>query len=307
MKTSLARALVIAAVLLVLLATMLAFQVRQTEQVVVTRFGQPIRVITTPGLYARLPWPLESLNRIDTRLNFHEVRLAECLTRDKRNLVVPVFVAWRVNDPLKFLEAVGNPDNAEVKLESLVSSSENTVLGTYDFRQLVSENPAEVKLDEIEGKLTSSVSSQALSAFGIGVEQIGIERVTLPEANTESVFERMRAERSQYAEQYLAEGRQQADAIRAKTDSQKTVILAEAQKNADIKRGEAEAQASRIYSQAHSQGPEFYLLLREVDTLKKALSQNTTLVLDANSPPFTLLKSDPSDSLTAPDHESKKQ
>ncbi len=305
MKNSLlTRVLIVTAVLALLLVAMVGFQVRQTEQVVVTRFGQPVRVITAPGLYARLPWPLESVNRVDTRLNFHEVRLAECLTRDKRNLVVPVFVAWRVNDPLKFLEAVGNLDSAEVKLESLVSSAENTLFGTYDFRQLVSADPAEVKLDEIEAKLTSAVSKQALGAFGIGVEQIGIERVTLPEANTQPVFDRMRAERSQYAEQYLAEGRQQADAIRAKTDSQKTVILAEAQKDADIKRGEAEAQASRIYSQAHSQGPEFYLLLREVETLKKALSQNTTLVLDANAPPFSLLKSDGPDPLT--DHESKK-
>ena len=98
---------------------------------------------------------------------------------------------------------------------------------------------------------------------------MGIERITLPEANTSYVFERMRAERSQFAERYLAEGRQQADAIRAKTNADKTVILAEAQKQAEIKRGQGEAEAAHIYSKAHSQNPELYLFLRELETLEK--------------------------------------
>ncbi len=255
---SITRLLVVALVTLALLSFMLCFQVRQTEQAVVTRFGQPVRVITEPGLYFKLPWPIDTVNRVDIRLNFHEVRLSEALTKDKRNLIIPVFVAWKVADPLKFLEAVGGRENAESKLESLVGSSENTILGGYEFKQIVSADPADVKLSEIEDKLTESITSQTRNSFGITVEQVGIERVTLPEANTTSVFERMRSERSQFAEQYLAEGRQQADAIRAKTDTEKTVILAEAQKDAEIKRGEAEAQAAHIYSQAHSQGPEFY-------------------------------------------------
>ncbi|MEI9999291.1 MAG: protease modulator HflC [Verrucomicrobiota bacterium] len=272
-RPSFTRIVVVGLVVAALLAYLLCFQVRQTEQVVVTRFGQPVRVITRAGLHEKLPWPIETVNRVDIRLNFHEVRLAEALTRDKRNLIIPVYVAWRVTDPLKFLEAIGTPDNAEAKLDSLVGSAENSILGTYDFRQIVSENPADVKLAEIEAQLTAAVAGQARDSFGLTVEQIGIERVTLPEANTLAVFERMRAERAQFAEQYLAEGRQQADAIRAKTDAQKTVILADAQKNAEIKRGEAEAEASHILQPAQSQNPEFYLLLREVETLKKTLSQ----------------------------------
>ncbi len=252
---SITRFLVVALAVFALLLFTISFQVRQTEQAVVTRFGQPVRVITEPGLHVKLPWPIETVTRIDARLNFHEVRLAEALTRDKRNLIVPIFIAWKVADPLKFLEAMGNLENAENKLDSLVGSAENTILGRYDFKQLVSANAGDVKLGEIEEKVTESVAGQARNSFGIEVAQAGIERVTLPEANTASVFERMRSERAQFAEQFLAEGRQEADAIRAKTDSQKTVILAEAQKDAEVKRGEAEAEAARIYSQAHRQGP----------------------------------------------------
>lgn len=301
------RLIVVASVLAALISFLICFQVRQTEQAVVTSFGRPVRIITEPGLYFKLPWPLEAVTRVDVRLNFHEVRLSETLTRDKRNLIVPVFVAWKVADPLKFLEAMGSAENAENKLDSLVGSAENTILGNYDFKQLVSANPDDIRIPEIEEKLTGTVAAAAQNSFGIAIEQVGIERVTLPEANTLSVFERMRAERSQFAEQYLAEGRQEADAIKAKADTQKTVILADAQKQAEIRRGEAEADAAHIYSQAQDQSPDLYLLLRQVDTLKKTLSQNTTLVLDANAPPFDLLKSDSAETSTSSDHDSQKK
>jgi modulator of FtsH protease HflC len=278
---------------------MVAFQVRQNEKAVVTRFGKPVHVIIDPGLYMKWPWPIETVNRIDVRLNFYEVRLSEALTKDRRNVIVPVFVAWRVEDPLKFLEAIGTVDNARNKLDSLVSSAKNTILGTYEFKQLVSAaSENDVKIPEIEEKVTALSSEQARKSFGIEIQQIGIERITLPEANTGYVFERMRAERSQFAERYLAEGRQQADAIKSRVNAQKTVILAEAQKTAEIKRGEAEAEAARIYSKAHSQSPTLYLFLRELETLKKTINPNTTLVLDANQAPFDLLRTGPNPSST---------
>jgi membrane protease subunit HflC len=220
----------------------------------------------------------------------YEVRLSEALTRDRRNIIIPVFIAWKVEEPLKFLEALGNVDNAKSKLESLVSSAKNTVLGTCDFKQLVSaEDHSDIKLAEVEEKIARIVEPQARNAFGIGIEQVGIERITLPEANTSYVFDRMRAERSQFAERYLAQGRQQADAIRTEANSQKTLLLAEAQKQADITRGKGEAEAAQIYEKAHEQDPDLYLFLRQLETLKATIDQNTTLVLDGRQAPFNLL------------------
>jgi membrane protease subunit HflC len=171
-------------VLLVLFSFMIGFQVRQNEQVVLTRFGSPTRVIHKPGLYAKWPWPIEKVNRFDARLNFYEIRLSEALTKDKRNVIVPVFVAWRIVDPQRFLEAIGSTENAKAKLDSLVSSAKNTVLGNYDFGQLVSVKPEDVKLPEIEEKIAGLTSGQARNSFGVAIEQVGIERVTLPEVNT---------------------------------------------------------------------------------------------------------------------------
>jgi membrane protease subunit HflC len=280
-------------VLIVLFSFMLGFQVRQNEQVVLTRLGNPVRVIQHPGLYLKWPWPIEKVNRFDARLNFYEIRLSEALTKDKRNVVVPAFVAWRITNPQKFLEAIASVENAQGKLDSLVSSAKNTVLGSFDFNQLVSVKPEDVKLAEIETKIIQLTSGQALHSFGIQIEQVGIERVTLPEVNTSFVFERMRAERAQFAARYRAEGQQEADAINAQTDAEKTVLLAEARKSAEETRGKAEAEVAHIYSGAHQEQPDLYRFLRELEALKKVVNQNTTLVLDANSPPFDLLKTGP--------------
>ena len=301
MKTQLLIRLAIAAVvLLILIFFMIGFQVRHNDAVVLTRFGQPVRVIQEPGLYLKWPWPIDKANRFEARLNFFDTRISEALTRDKRNVIVPVFVAWKISDPLKFLETMGSTENAQNRLDSLIGSAKNTVLGRYDFSQLVSVNPTDVKLGEIERTIKDATAPQAKHSFGIEIAQVGIERLTLPQVNTKYVFERMSAERAQFAERYRAEGRQQADQIRAQTDAERTVILANAQKEAEETRGKAEAEAARIYAAAHSQAPEFYKFLRGLDVLKKVVNPNTTLVIDANAPPFDLLKAAPGKQVPIP-------
>jgi membrane protease subunit HflC len=296
MKTQIiVRGLIGALVGALLLFVMLTFQVRQNERVVLTRFGRPVRVLVEPGLYGKWLWPIETVNRFDARLDFYDARISEALTRDRRNVIIPVYVAWRIEDPLKFLQSLGNVENARSKLDGLVTSARNTVLGGYDFGQLVSTNRDEVKIPEIEHAITELVAQQGKQSFGIAVEQVGIKRLTLPEANTEFVFERMRAERAQFAAQYRAEGQQRADEVRAKTDADKTVILADARKYAEETRGKAEAEAARIYRTAHEKDPSLYKFLRELDALKQITATNTTVVLDTATPPFDLLRPAPKD------------
>jgi len=291
MKSSLyfrvATALIVAAVLAV---AMFTFQVRQNETVVLTRFGRPVRVQQEPGLFGKWPWPVETANRFDARLDFFEGRLSEALTRDRRNVIVPVYVAWRVADPLRFLESVGSPANARAKLDSLVTSAKNTVLGNYDYHQLVSTNRADVKLAAIESAIVALVAPQAQQSFGVAIATVVIKGLSLPEANTKFVFDRMRAERAQFAAKFRAEGRQAADEIRARTDAERTVLLAEARQFAEETRGAAEAEAAKIYAAAHAQDPELYRFLRELETLRQVTGTNTTLVLDGNAAPFHHLR-----------------
>ena len=284
------RALIALVVVAILGFAMFSFQVASNESAVLTRFGSPVRTLPEAGLYFKWPWPIDTVHRFDTRLAFYDTRLSEALTQDKRNVILPVFVAWRVADPLKFLQALGTPTAAPTKLDSLATSARNALLGRYDFQELVSTDPAKLKLAELEQRLMESIRPQALAAFGIAIEQVGLKRIALPEANTLYVFERMKAERGQYAARYRAEGRREAEELRAKTDAERTVLLAEAQKFAEETRGKAEAEAAKIYSDAHTQDPQFYKFLRELETLRKVTRENTTLILDTDTAPFNQLK-----------------
>ena len=286
----LTRVLIAALVVAILGFAMFSFQVASNESAVLTRFGSPVRTLKEPGLYFKWPWPIDTVSRFDARLSFYDTRLSEALTQDKRNVILPVFLAWRVADPLKFLQALGTPAAAPSKLDSLATSARNALLGRYDFQQLVSTDPATLKLTELEQRLADAIRPQALAAFGIAIEQVGLKRIALPEANTLYVFERMKAERGQYAARYRAEGRREAEELRAKTDAERTVLLAEAQKFAEETRGKAEAEAAKIYAEAHAQDPQFYTFLRELETLRKVTRENTTLILDTDTAPFNQLK-----------------
>ena len=286
----LTRALIALIVCSLLGFAMFSFQVASNESAVLTRFGSPVRTLAEPGLYFKWPWPIDAVNRFDKRLSFYDTRISEALTRDKRNVILPLFLAWRIEDPLKFLQALGTPAAVPSKLDSLATSARNALLGSYDFQQLVVADPAEIKLAEFEQRLADTIRPQALESFGIRIEQVGLKRIALPEANTVYVFERMRAERGQYAAKFRAEGRREAEELRARTDAEKTTLLAEAQKYAEETRGKAEAEAARIYADAHSQNPDFYQFIRELDALKKVTKTNTTLILDTASSPFNQLK-----------------
>ena len=284
------RALIALVVVAILGFAMCSHQVASNEVAVLVRFGSPVRTLTAPGLYFKWPWPVDTVHRFDTRLAFHDTRVSEALTRDKRNVIIPVFVAWRVADPLKFLQSLGTPAAAPAKLDSLATSARNALLGRHDFLDLVSIDPARSKLAAFEQDLADAIRPQSLDAFGIAIEQVGLKRIALPEANTSYVFERMRAERGQYAARYRAEGRREAEELRAKTDAEKTVLLADAQKYAEETRGRAEAEAARIYAEAHAQAPEFYRFTRELEALRRVAKSNTTLVLDTATSPFTPLR-----------------
>jgi membrane protease subunit HflC len=284
------RILIAAIVVTVLGCAMFSFQVASNESAVLTRFGSPVRTLNDPGLYFKWPWPVDTVHRYDQRLAFYDTRISEALTQDKRNVILPVLLAWRVADPLKFLQSLGTLAAAPTKLDSLATSARNALLGRYDFQELVSTDPAKLKLAELEQRLAETIRPQALAAFGIAIEQVGLKRIARPEANTLYVFERMKAERGQYAAKFRAEGRREAEELRAKTDAERTVLLAEAQKFAEETRGQAEADAARIYAEAHAQDPKFYTFLRELETLRKVTRENTTLILDTDTAPFNQLK-----------------
>jgi modulator of FtsH protease HflC len=264
---------------------------REHERVIVLRFGEPRRVLAEAGWHARLPWPLERVVRVDARLHQGELRLSETLTRDQRNLIAPMFYAWRVADPVRYLAALGgSAEVASQRLDALITTARNAALGQMEFDQLVSVAGGQETLARFEREVLAVAKPLSASQLGIELVDTGVLAINLPQANTEAVFRRMRAERKREAERYRAEGRREAETMKATTDREVAVILAEARREAEETRGRAEASAARIYAEAHGKDPEFYAFLRELQSLRTLVDRNTTLVLDTDAAPFRLLK-----------------
>lgn len=272
------------------LASACGFIVSETESALVLRFGKPVRVIGKSGFYLRLPAPLERVVPISRRLHHADIRLSETLTKDRRNVIVPVFFTWRVAEPLVYHVAVGNAENATAKLDALVTSARNSVLGRHPFGDLVAAEGREPKLAELEQEMLALAAGDARENFGIELLSAGISRIQLPEANTESVFRRMRAERKREATHLRAEGRAKATEMKAEADQKSAGLIADAKRQAEEIRGKAEAEAAAIYARAHGAAPEFYRFLREMQSLRTVVDKNTTVVLDTSVAPFHWLK-----------------
>jgi len=270
-----------AAVALALLVWLTFFAVRETEFALITQFGKPVRTVTDAGLHVK--WFFQSATYFDRRLRVYDPRPSEFLTRDKKNLVIESYVAWRIRDPKHFVETVGDPVSAEMRLHDIVWSGLSAVLGTHDLDSIVAPSAASVQAESFLDQLTAATGSSALSQYGIEIVDVRIKRLNLPEQNKQSVYARMRAERERIARQYRAEGEEQALRIRADADRQRDEILSAAYKEAEKTRGEGDAAATRTYSQAYSRNPKFYKLVRTLESYKKILDDKTTAILSSDS------------------------
>ncbi len=257
------------------------YSVHETEFALVTQFGRPVRTVADAGLHVK--WPFQSILWFDKRLRIYNPRPSEFLTRDKKNLVIENYVAWRIEDPNRFVQTVGDTAAAEMRLHDIIWSGLSASLGTQDLESLVSASPDRVHTGQMLDLLTTSSERAAVNQYGIRIVDIRIKRLNLPEQNKQSVFARMRAERERIAMQYRAEGEQQALAIRADADREKEEILSAAYKEAETIRGQGDAEATRIYGQAYSKNPQFYKLLRTLEAYKKVLDDKTTIILNSDS------------------------
>jgi membrane protease subunit HflC len=269
------------AIAVLLLVYLTFFAVRETDFVLVTQFGRPVRTITTAGLHMK--WFFQTNIYFDKRLRIYNPRPSEFLTQDKKNIVIENYVAWRIEDPERFVQTVGDPIAAEMRLHDIIWSGLSAALGTHDMESIVSTSSDRIKAAEMLDHLTDMTDIAALKQYGIKVLDVRIKRLNLPEQNKQSVYARMRAERERIARQYRAEGEEQALSIRADADKQKEEILSVAYKDAEKVRGEGDAESTRIYSAAYTKNPRFYKLLRTLESYKKILDDKTTAILSSDS------------------------
>ena len=279
-------ALIAAAVALLWLSSAL-FTVDAREVVVVTLFGDPGQEIRAPGLHVKAPWPIHELRRYDARAQLLNLPAAELLTRDKKNLVVEAFALWRVAEPRRFLETVQSPEGAALRLTDLINSRVAGALGQADFADILSTERQ--SSDLLPATVLTDVSAAAQARFGIVVLDVRLRHVGLPLQNEQSIYERMRAERSRTASRYRSEGEEQALGIRAKSDREAAEILAEARASAAEIRAKAEERAAALYAEAYRTDPALYRLLRELETSRALLDEDATVILDPGEAPFSTL------------------
>ncbi len=278
-----------AVVIALILARTSVFVVDETRTAIVTQFGRPTSVIADPGLHWKAPQPVQAVRFFDKRLLVYDPKPVEFLTNDKKNIVADAFVAWRIEDPRRFLETVNDRAGAEVRMADIVSSELGAALGRYQLHALVSVVPEEMRIAAIMDSVTAACNATATSNFGIDIADVRMKRLAFPEQNKQSVFDRMRAERGRIAMRYRSEGEEEAIGIRAEADRQKQEILAEAYRQAEVIKGDGDAQAARIYAEAFGADPEFYKFVRKLESYGKFLDDKTTVILSSDSELLDLL------------------
>ncbi len=259
-------ALIALLVVLLVLSDATLFTVDQTQQVLITQFGDPVRVIIQPGLHVKKPF-VQDVISFDKRLLGVELPGEEVILGDQRRLIVDSFVVYRIKDPLKYYQAVGSGDFAiQGRLSSIVTGSLRRVLGNNTLPQVLSSDR-----DRIMATIRNEVNAE-MPGFGVSIEDVRIRRADLPPENTQAILQRMQSERQRIAALARAEGAEASAKIRADADRERTVLLAEANATGDRLRGEGEAGATGIYAKAFSQDPWFFGVWRTLQGYRDALA-----------------------------------
>lgn len=320
-------------VLLVVVVALLAaftsaFAVDRTEYVYVTQFGRHVATFdgaTQGGLHWKLPWPVQSVQRIDSRLQYFDLPGTELLTHDPRSqtidktLTVVAYVCWKVSDEEGvdwFIRRVGTSERARTLLGERIRGQLGAVIGRMKMDDLFNTDPGKVEatLEQIRQRLLydranadepqgpESLERQARGDLGIDVVDVRLRRTSHPESVRQAIYERIRSERKRKVADYESQGKQQARDILSKADREASDIRARARAAKRKLEGQADAEADRIRNEAHSKDPQFYAFLKKLEEYRRILGDsNTVLLLSSHRELFDLLFKPPSpDGKTAP-------
>jgi membrane protease subunit HflC len=287
------------------------YAVDVSEFAYVTRFGEPIATVdggTAAGLHFKMPWPVDSVLRVDRRLQVFDLPAVESLTRDPasktvdKTIAVDAFVAWRVPDAAaadRFLRTVGTPEAARRILTPRVNGKIAAMIGTMPLDELVAVADA-AALDARNARLRARLLDDDLpgrvrAEYGIEIVDLRLRRFGYPEAVRASIAERIRSERARKVADYESEGRQRAADIASAAEKEARTIEAEARARKQSVEGQADVDADRIRNEAHALDPKFYEFLQKLKTYQTLLNETRdVLLLSSKHPLFDLLLAPPS-------------
>jgi len=269
---------VVGGVLLVLLvlagaaAYSAMFTVNQIHLALVLRFGQPVHVISEPGLNFKIPF-IDNVVYIDKRILDLENPAQEVIASDQKRLVVDAFARYRIVNPLLYYQRLGSIAGANSQLGTLLNAGLRRVLGEATFTHVVRDDRA-----LLMGRIREQLDRDA-NGYGISVVDVRIRRADLPDQNSQAVYQRMQTERQREAAEFRALGNQRAQEIRSRADREVTVLVAEATSRAEQIRGEGDAERNRIFADAFSRDADFFGFYRSMQAYEAGLRHNDTRML----------------------------
>ena len=307
--------LILIGVVVVLSITGLFYTVSEYEQVVITQFGRPVKAVTDAGLHFKVPI-IQKKTSYEKRILRWDGDPKEVPTRDKRFIWVDATARWKIVDPIKFLQVIGNYDQAYAKLDDTLDSVVKDYVSANPLVELVrtsdlveeglekerdegstfSDRAPDVKIVLGREKITRAIlaeASKAMPAFGMELVDVRIKRLNYVEKVRLKVYERMISERKRKAAQFRSEGEGKKASILGQMEKELKGISSEANKTSSEIKGKADAEATRIYGDAYTQDPEFYAFYKTLETYKQAAFTNATLIIGTDSDYYTFMKGIP--------------
>lgn len=253
--------------------------INPTQQALVLRLGKAVAVVTEPGLKAKLPF-VEAILVYDKRILHINISFTpeEVIAADRKRVIVDAFAKYKIINPLKFYEKVGNEALLMTRLNPILEASLRDEVGRVSLQDLLTKGRADV-MDNIR-----NIANANAEKFGIEVVDVRIRRTDLPQENSNAIYSRMQTSHEKEARQTRAQGAEQAQRVTARADRDSKVILAEAEKQAQITRGEGDAEATRIFAEAFGKDQSFFAFYRTMQAYRKTLNKSdTTMVLSPDS------------------------
>ena len=276
----------VVAVIVLIIGYSSLFTVHQTKQAIVVRLGDPVRVVTGPGLNFKVPL-IDNVIYIDNRILDLENPAQEVIASDQKRLVVDAFARYRIRDALRFYQVIGTPERATSQLSTLLNSALRRVLGESTLTHVVRDDRS-----QLMARVREQLDREA-QQFGISVVDVRIRRADLPEQNSQAVYQRMQTERQREAAEFRAQGSQRAQEIRARADRDVTVLVADATNRGEQLRGDGDAERNRIFAEAFTRDADFFAFYRSMQAYEAGLKQNDTRMLLKPDSDFFRYFSDP--------------
>ncbi len=282
--------LVVLIIIALIVIPQFLFTVDETDQALVLRFGEFNRQLVEPGLKTKVPF-IETVTKFDKRLLRFDAPPETLITLDKKNLIIDAYARYKITDPRKFFETVLDVPGADARLRDIISGELKKEIASYDQSDIILNQRRTGTIDGVPTivQTVTDVSRESARDIGVQIIDVRIKRADFTETINQSIFQRMNAERQQEAALFRAEGAEFDFRIRALADRTRTITVANAMRDSDIIRGCGEAIAVKIFASAFNKDPEFYNFQRSLEAYSNALSEQDTLVLEANSDFFRYL------------------